>query len=127
MVIDDPDLCRSGLGPPEDEPPLVVDPDRMKPRAISPLEFKAVPRRHCEVGQSSGPVHLHQFSQGDPGDGGETPVLLLQEKLPRVGIGERLNHGKLAVIILSNCAVTFAAKSALISYTSQNSANAQRP
>ena len=99
MVIHNGDLGWTGLGPAEDKPPLVIDSDRMKARAVAAKGFEAVAGGHGKVREPGGPVHLHELAQGDAGDGGKAPVLFLPEKLLGVGVGERLDHGATAAII----------------------------
>ena len=110
MIIDNGDLRGAGPDPAEDETPLVVDADGVKARAIPAEWFEAVAGRHGEIRKLAGAIHLHELAQGDAGDGRKAPVLFLDEKLLRVGIGEGLDHGATVPIILSNCPATLAAK-----------------
>lgn len=56
MVIYDRDFGRTLLCPTENKAPLLVDPDGVKPGAITPESFKPVSGRHGEVREHAGPV-----------------------------------------------------------------------
>jgi hypothetical protein len=58
MVIHDGDFSRPGLGPAEDEPPLIIDTDGVEPRASAPKGFETIARRNGEIRQMPGLVHL---------------------------------------------------------------------
>lgn len=92
MVIHNRHFGGAGPGPAEDDPPLIVDANGMKAAEISPQGFETISRRDTKVGKRARPVHLHELAQGDTGDGGEPPVFFLVEKLPGIGVGERLDH-----------------------------------
>ena len=68
MVIDDAYLFRPGIRPAEDNAPLVIDTNGMKARERSPQSFQAVAGRDDEVAESTGLIHLNEFSQGNPRD-----------------------------------------------------------
>ena len=62
MIIDDANLIGLAIAPPEDDPPLVVDPDRMKVLQIPPQPFQAVRRRHREVTQPARRIDCFRFA-----------------------------------------------------------------
>src|SRR3954454_271174 len=49
VVIDDPDFVRLAIAPPENDSPLVIDPNGMKSSKIAPQLFEPVRWRNCEV------------------------------------------------------------------------------
>lgn len=92
MVVHDGHLGGAVLRPSEDDPPLLVDADRMEAGQLAFQGLQAVAGRHGQIGELPGPVHLDQLAQGHPGDGIEAPILLLPEQLLGVRIGEGLDH-----------------------------------
>ncbi len=66
MVIDDAYLFRSGIRPAEDNAPLIIDANGMKARERSPQPFQAIAGRNGEVAESTGLIHLNEFSQSNP-------------------------------------------------------------
>src|SRR5262245_34709261 len=62
VIIHDFDFLGSGLGPPEHDPPLVVNSDRVFAGEASLQSFKLVSRRYCQVGQNDSVIQLDQFS-----------------------------------------------------------------
>jgi hypothetical protein len=66
MVVNDLDLFGIGTGPHKAEPELVVDPDRIAPRAVPAERFKPVGRRASQIGQGTGFAEHYQFSPGWP-------------------------------------------------------------
>lgn len=62
MIIDDFHLVRPRIRPPEDNAPLVVDANGMKARKPPAQSFKPVAGRHGKVAESTGLIHLYQFS-----------------------------------------------------------------
>lgn len=64
VVVDDLDVGRSGVGPGEADPPLLVDPDAVLPGAVPAECLKPVPGRHPEVVEDLGGVQHHQLPQG---------------------------------------------------------------
>ncbi len=92
MVIRDGDLSRAPVCPTKNDAPLVVDADRMPALPGTAERLQAVAGRNREIAQPAGAVELEKFSQGNPGNGCETPVLFVVEKFPGVPIGEGLDH-----------------------------------
>jgi len=68
VVVDDLDVGRSGVGPGETDPPLLVDPDAVLSGPVAAEGLKAVAGRHPEILQDLGSVQHHQLPQGDPLD-----------------------------------------------------------
>ena len=64
VVVDDLDVGRSGVGPGEADPPLLVDADAVLPGSVSAKCLKAVAGRHSEVVEDLGGVQHHQLPQG---------------------------------------------------------------
>ncbi len=62
MIIHDRHLFRSGIGPSEDDTPLVVDANGMKARMPPAQSFQPVTGRDGKVTESTGLIQLNQFS-----------------------------------------------------------------
>jgi hypothetical protein len=62
MIVHDLDLLRPLIAPPEDDPPLVVDPDRMLAGEVAAQCFQAVPGRRCKIAKRRGVVQLHKVT-----------------------------------------------------------------
>jgi len=92
MVIRDADFGRPLIGPTEDDAPLLVDPNGMKSGEVAFQCLEAIAGWNAQIVESSGPVHLNEFPQGNSGNGVETPISLFVEELLRVGISEGLDH-----------------------------------
>ncbi len=60
----------SAFAPPEYDPPLVIDSDRMLAGEITSQGFKAVSWRRGEIAEHRGVIELHKFAAGDFGDVG---------------------------------------------------------
>ena len=70
----------------ENDAPLVVDADGMKPRQLAFEQLQPVPGWHLEIVQGVRVIHLDEFSQSHPCDGGKAPVGFRLEQLLRVPI-----------------------------------------
>ena len=81
MVIHDGDFGRPGMGPAEDDPPLIVDADGVESRKAALEEFESVAGRNREVIEFARLVHLDQFPERHPRDGCKAPVGLGLEQL----------------------------------------------
>lgn len=92
MIIDDRNLFGSGISPSEDDAPLIVNSDRVKPFEISAQGLKAIAWRHPQILKGLRLIHLDQFPQRHPSDPRKSTVRLFLEKLFRIAIGKRLNH-----------------------------------
>src|SRR5699024_1708955 len=68
VVVNDLHLLRSGVGPREADPPLVVDPDAVLSGAIALEGLEPVSRRDAEVFERLRGPHLTQLAQCDPLD-----------------------------------------------------------
>jgi hypothetical protein len=95
MIINHFDVLGSLIGPPEDDPPLVVYSDRMLAGEIASQYFQTVPRRRCKIAEHGGVVQLHQFSASDLGDVGRKPLwnTPLLENQRRESTAEASDHG----------------------------------
>ena len=68
MIVHHFDLIRPLIGPPEYDPPLIVDANRVLAGEVPSQSFQSVARRRHKVTKHCGVVQLHQFSAGDPGN-----------------------------------------------------------
>jgi hypothetical protein len=68
MIIHDLDVFRSLIAPPEYDPPLIVDPDRMLANEVTSQSFQPIAWRRRKITEHSGIVQLHQFSTSDLGE-----------------------------------------------------------
>jgi len=81
MVIADADCGWAKFVPDEHDAPLVVDPDRVASRKVSPQGFQTVSRWDGKILENLYPVHLDEFAQGDASDRVVASVGLAMEKL----------------------------------------------
>ena len=68
VVIHDLDLGRVAVGPPEDHPPLVVDPDRIEAFEISSQFLQTVRRRYREITYPARRVDRFELALGATGN-----------------------------------------------------------
>lgn len=81
---DDLDLLGSAFAPPEYDPPLIVDSDRMLAGEIASQSFQAVSWRSDKIAERGGVVELHQFAASDLGNVRREPLWnasLLEDQL----------------------------------------------
>ena len=88
MVIHDGNLSRTRRSPAKDKPPLIVNPDGVIARPPAPQGLQTISRWHGKVRKLSRAVHLHEFPQKHPGNGGKASIAFLFEKLASVGVGK---------------------------------------
>jgi len=93
-MVDDLDLGRTRIGPPEADAPLPVDPYRMLTRPVAAQCFEAVAGRHAQVGQSMGGMKQLQLPPRLPFERTEPPYRAILEQGLRICIGERYDHGR---------------------------------
>ena len=63
MIVNYLDLFGSRIRPPENDPPLVIDADRILAKQIITFErLEHISRRHGEVAQGPSTIDLHQFA-----------------------------------------------------------------
>lgn len=62
VIIHKFNLSGTEFSPSEDDSPLVIDSDGVKPKEIASQNFWAVTRRHCQVAENASLVHLDHFS-----------------------------------------------------------------
>jgi hypothetical protein len=89
MIIDDANLIGLAIAPPEDDPPLVVDPDRMKVLQIPPRPFQAIRWRHGEVTQPARRIDCLQFALRSAGN----PMKIGYELIPEQCLGPPVAKG----------------------------------
>ncbi|SMX60107.1 protein of unknown function [Bradyrhizobium sp. ORS 285] len=58
-------MRRSSILPDEANSPLIVDPDRMLPGAVSPQSLEPVPGRHPEIVKNPGLIQKTKFAKCD--------------------------------------------------------------
>src|SRR5450631_4123850 len=68
VIIDYLHVFGTRIGPPEHDPPLIIDADRMLTRQIALKSFKAVAGRRVQGLKKGGGVHHNQFSASYPGE-----------------------------------------------------------
>lgn len=93
MVITNGDLGRAMFGPDENDPPLVVDADRMVTGQISLQSFEPVSRRDRKILENPRPVHLDQLAQSHACDCSEAAIGFSLKQLLGVLVGKGLDHG----------------------------------
>ena len=99
MVIDDGDLFRSGVRPPEDNAPLVVDTDGMETRQVALKGFQTITGGNRDVMEGASLVQLDQLPQGDSGYCVKGTTLLRSKQTLSIPVGEGSNHeGAVALI-----------------------------
>ena len=100
MVVEDFNLLWPCLCPPEDNAPLVINPDGMPANAIALQCLQTVAGRNGQVRKYNGAVHLEKLSARYAGNSRKTAALLQSEKLFCFRISERLNHDALGCLCL---------------------------
>jgi hypothetical protein len=65
MIISDLNILRSSICPLEDNPPLIVDADRMPSSQIALKGLKPIARRYGQVTQGLSAVELYEFAAGN--------------------------------------------------------------
>ena len=65
MVVDDFDLIGTGVGPPEANPILVVDPNTERSGAVTGQCFQSIAGRNAQLFQRGHRVELIEFAGGD--------------------------------------------------------------
>jgi hypothetical protein len=66
MIFNQRYLMRGMSRPAKDNPPLLIDPDTMKPSQVSLQGLKAITREHSQILQTMRCVEHIQFSYGSP-------------------------------------------------------------
>ena len=59
MVVNDNNLLRLGIGPPKNDPPLIVNANGMISRQVPSQSFQTVTWRNGQIGEDAGLVHLY--------------------------------------------------------------------
>ena len=78
MIVHDLDGIRSGVGPDEAHPPLIVDANAVLPFAIALQGFQSVRGRNSQVIEPRGRVEYGQLALGDDLDVDEAPDALTE-------------------------------------------------
>ena len=92
MVIDDADVVGVAVLPAEDDPPLVIDADRVVPLQIAPQLLEVVGGRNAQVMQACSRMERLQFALGTPGDAVKGPDDLILEEPLSLSVSERPDH-----------------------------------
>ena len=94
MIVHDGHLGRSFVGPPENDAPLVIDPNGVQARQIASERFQTVAGRNGKIAEDAGLIHLDQLSQRDPGQGRETAAAPFAEQLGGIPVREGLDQAE---------------------------------
>src|SRR4051794_5647303 len=86
VVIDDLNPFRASLGPAKDDPPLVIDPDRVVAAQITFERFQPIAERHYEIAQPHCGIELDQLAPRSSTEIGGKP--LRRSPFPENGLGE---------------------------------------
>lgn len=70
MIVDDLDVFGAGVGPAENDPPLVVNANRMLASEVSLQGFEPIARRRGEIAKALRGIDLQEFSSRHAGDAG---------------------------------------------------------
>jgi hypothetical protein len=93
MVIHDLDLLRPTIAPDKADTPLVIDPDRMLPGAISFKGLKAIPWRRGQISQDLRGIQLQQLALCRTVNGSrQTPAGNSVKQVFRIAVGEGSDH-----------------------------------
>jgi hypothetical protein len=68
VIVDYLHIFGTRFGPPEHNPPLIIDADRVLTRQIALKRFKAVAGRRVQGLKKGGGIHHNQFSASDLGE-----------------------------------------------------------
>ena len=92
MVVHNGDIRRTTGGPLEDNPPLVVDPNRVPTSTLSSQRFEAVSRRDCHVLNLLCGIQRGKLARGYSRNLRVTAITLRAKKLLGVFIRKGENH-----------------------------------
>lgn len=102
MIVRNPHLVRPLIGPPKDDPPLVVDPNGVKPRQVASEHFQTVARRYGEVAEPASLIDLDEFSQRHPRYGREAAVASSAEQFLCVPVCEGLDQSECVLFVIAS-------------------------
>lgn len=88
MIIHNRHFSRSGVHPPKDNAPLVVNADGMMPREFAGEGLQAIAGWNRQVAETTCPVALDELTESCAGYRLKSPVLFTSEQFPGVGIAE---------------------------------------
>jgi len=95
VIINDLNVVRIAVLPPEADAPLIVDANTVLTGAIAFELFEAVPGRNAEVIELFGGVHDAELPQHEPLElGREATDWLALEQALGVPVGEAVDHGE---------------------------------
>lgn len=93
MVIANLDIVGIAINEAETYPPLIVDGDRVLALSISFKRVEPVTRRHLQIVQARGQIHILQFASSPLCNvGRKPPGLASSVELSSESIRERLDH-----------------------------------
>ena len=92
MIVHDLNILGSAIVPAETDPPLIIDPDAVLPRAIASKSFKAIARRHTEIVERIRRMHHQQLSKRDTLNDAEPPGVAAQKQCFRMGTSKAPDH-----------------------------------
>src|SRR5437867_7780491 len=92
MVVDDLNVVRVAVGPPETDAPLLVDPDRVLSGPVTSERFQAIARRLPQVVEPRGRGEHLKLSPRDPLDRLEPPDRLVAGQTLGVAAPKRAYH-----------------------------------
>ena len=88
MIIHDFDVMRLALYPAKADAPLVIDPDRVLPRAIATQSLQTIARRRAKVIQPSRIVEHQELAPNNALKRHETPDRAILKEAFRVSVGK---------------------------------------
>lgn len=93
MVVDDLDVLRTGVGPDEADPPLVVDADAVLPRSVTTQPFQPVAWKRPQVIERLGGIQPSEsLERGSLNVGTQTADALAIPQTLRILVAERADH-----------------------------------
>lgn len=92
MVIDDGDFGGTGVGPSEDDAPLVIDADGVEAREAALEGFEAIAGRDGHVGEFPRLVELDELAKGHSDKSTPSTAFLGGEETFGFPASEGLNH-----------------------------------
>ena len=92
MIVHDLNILGSAIVPAETDPPLIIDPDAVLPRAIAREPFEAVTRRYTEIVERIRRMHHQQLSKRDTLNDAKPPGVAAQKQGFRMGTSKAPDH-----------------------------------
>lgn len=88
MIIHDPNLMRLAIDPPEDHPPLIIDPDGMKFPQLALELLQSIRRRQHQVVEPACSINRFELALGSAGDPRKLANPPIVEKCLRMSVAE---------------------------------------